>query len=86
VGEEGEENRGTRLPMRLQHFVARQRERVKFDSGKELNSKRKHGLVSGGGGTCYQPVPCQLGRRCLPNIGAIHTLDQPVFILLSPAP
>ena len=30
-------------------------------------------------------MPCQLGHRCLPKRGAIHTLDQPVFILLSHA-
>ena len=28
-------------------------------------------------------MPCQLGHRCLPKGGAIHTLDQPVLILLS---
>ena len=30
-----------------------------------------------------QPVPCQLGHRCLPKRGAIQTPDQPVVILLS---
>ena len=30
------------------------------------------------------PVPYQLGHRCMPKTGAIHTLDQSVFILLSP--
>ena len=30
-----------------------------------------------------QPVPCQLGHCCLPERGAIHTLDQRVFIQLS---
>jgi len=29
-------------------------------------------------------VPFQLGHRCMPKRGAIHTLDQPAFILLSP--
>jgi hypothetical protein len=28
-------------------------------------------------------VPCQLGHRCLSKSGAIHTLDQPIFILLA---
>ena len=32
-----------------------------------------------------QPVLCQLGHRCLPKRGAIHKLDQPVFILLPEA-
>jgi len=34
-------------------------------------------------GAQYQPVPCQRGHRFVPKRGAAHTLDQPVFILLS---
>jgi len=51
-----------------------------------INKKKKHtvqALPDVAGADDYQPVPFQLVHRCLPKRGAIHALDQPVFILLS---